>query len=661
MSRGVVVASSWGAAVGCFLAGAFPLFNADGFGHLAQGRQIAALGRVPTVDPFSFWKTDPQPWTNYEWAYDAVSWWIYDWLGATGLVLAKCIALAFLGWALVRIAVRLAGSGEAAPWALAATLVALPIARVRFTVRPQIVGLVFPALLLLCVGALYSDATPRRKTVIVLAVTALQVVWVNAHGSHLLGLLITALFLAFAFRTPAFRWMAMLLTLQLVATGCTPFGYAIVGDAMAHITRPEFQTTVTEWAPWSPRDPLRLLLGPSAFALGVVLVLRRVTRTRFGLAYAAWSVVLCVMAFRSTRFVAHQVLFTAPFIAAGLSTMASLRSGRAWIPAVGAAAVVSALWTTQLVPSFGFGFGEDRRDYPWSSAEQIETHVEGARVVATIQDSWPMMFAAPAARFLVDGRVPFYGPEFVSRVTQSFANPSSFAELLDEFGVNVVVVDHTRADHLPATEWLVRHDEWELVHVEDGHSLFVHRDATSSLPTLRIVGPGYTIGAILDPEQLDDAVEAEVLRLAPEGSAGALAGWLRGLESLRPLARASGVAGLRPAGTEDEKTRAADAYRHLSTSAATFPGFTTIELYRALAALSICHVEEARVALARARFGGDTRETALAQIELSLRAGDPDQRRAASEELARLGKDPVAGNDPWVRALLSADLPPCGP
>ena len=34
-----------------------------------------------------------------------------------------------------------------------------------------------------------------------------------------------------------------------------------------------------------------------------------------------------------------------------------------------------------------------------------------------------LMFAAPSAKLLVDGRVPFYGPEMIREVGEAFANP----------------------------------------------------------------------------------------------------------------------------------------------------------------------------------------------------------------------------------------------
>ena len=646
---------AWGSALAFFLTGLFPLFNADAYGHLAQGRQILWLGRVPKVDLFSIWKPEPQPWNNYEWAYDAATWWIYDRLGANALILLKCLALAALGYLLVVLAMRLARGAElAAPFTLAALLLVLPVARFRFTLRPQILGLLFPAVLLLGIAKVYEESVSSRSKAWVLgSLGVLHVVWVNAHGSHLFGIAITSVFAVMSIRTSAFRWMVGLLGLQVVATGCTPFGFAIATDAISHLLRPEYRALLVEWAPWSPKDPLRLLVAPIVTASFVLLSLRPVARSsRFGLAYAVLCVLLSLMAFRSLRFEAHQLLFCAPFIAAGLAQLPVLRHARRSVAAlVAVAAVACGVWTAQLVPSLGFGFGEPKREYPWASAELIVAHVDTPRVLASIQDSWVLMFAAPNARLLVDGRVPFYGPEMIGRVLQSFSNPRGFASLLSEYDINTVVLDSTRRDHVPATEHMRARDDWALAFVEDGHSLYVRRDVSASIQPLQIVAPGYRAGKLLDSELDEDAVRAEVGRIGSQANTATIHAWHEGLALLRPLARDGDRAGIRKYRSSEERRRARAAYERLAVVANSLPGFTTVELFRSMAAASACDVPQARLALARATHREQTRGTTLAGIELALRSGETTERAAAIAHLQRLKTHPESRDDPWVAAI----------
>lgn len=648
--------SAWASALAFFLTGLFPLFNADAYGHLAQGRQIEALGMVPRVDLFSFWKSEPQPWKNYEWAYDLATWLVYDHLGPSGLVLLKCMSLGVLGYLLVLLARRLSAGAElAGPVTLAPLLLALPVARFRFTTRPQILGLTFPAVLLLGISTFFSERSSRRTKAWTLGgLTLLHLVWVNTHGSHLFGLAITLVFAVFAARTVAFRWMLGLLALQSAAMACTPFGISISSDAVSHLTDPQYRELLVEWGAWSPKDPLRLLLAPIATSLLVLVTMRPVTRSsRFGLAYAALCVLVTLMAFRSMRFVAHQVLFCAPFIGAGLSRMPiGPKSGRTIALAVGGVALLSALWMVRLVPALGFGLGETKEGYPWASSEIIEERVERPRILASIEDSWFLMFAAPSAKLLIDGRIPFYGPDMIRQVAQSFADSSLLSAELAEYDVNAVVIDHTRSDHVAAAEHLHRRPDWALGFVEDGHSLFIRRDASPELHPFEIVGPGYRAGRLLDSRLPDAAVEAEVQRLGSQLNTAAIHAWHRGLQLLRPLAREGDRAGFRIYQSSAERDRARAAYELISVPAERYPGFTSIELFRGMAALSACDLTEARQALGRAIYGGGhTRETSLLAVEISLRAGNEPERRAAAAQLARLRAHPKSRDDPWVVAI----------
>jgi hypothetical protein len=655
VSRGIAFWSAWVCAAAFFLLGAFPLYNIDAYGHLAQGRQMAELGRVPTLDPFSFWKATPQPWSNYEWGYDLATWLVYDHFGPNALIVIKCLLLAALGYTLVLLAHRLAKGAElAAPLAAAVLVFFAPLARIRFTVRPQILGLVFPGVLLLGISALYSETRSQRsKHWVIAGLCLLHLVWVNTHGSHLLGLLITALFLVFSVRTTAFTSMLTLGAVQLLATACTPFGLDIVTDAVAHVFRPEYRDVVTEWAPWSPSHPLYLLLGPVLAALLVLAVMRPVTRSgRFGLAYGAFCVVLSLMAFRSIRFIAHQLLFAAPFIAAGLAQVEWVQGARR---AVAVAVALSLTWAVtvapRLEPFVPFGFGEPRLGHAFAAAEVINEQVEQPRILAPIQDSWPLMFAVPDGRFLIDGRVPFYGPEFIRQVTNSFSDRAALDGLLGAYDINVVVVDHTKAGQAVAVEHLWRSPDWLLGQVQDRQSLFVRADAAPALRAMQIIGPGYRVGRLLEPGVLTDAIDEEARRVGEHANSKAIQGWIHGLGQLRPLARDDAHAGIRAGQSEAERERARHAYRSLSESAAVYPGFTAIELFRAMAAMAACDEAEAREALDWAKYSGDTRGTSLVALELALRMGDEPERAAAAAKVAELSASQEGARDPWVSAI----------
>jgi hypothetical protein len=446
--------------------------------------------------------------------------------------------------------------------------------------------------------------------------------------------------------------MLSLLALQLVVTACTPFGLDIVNDALSHALRPEYREVVTEWGPWSPEHPLYLLIGPVLAALLTLVAMRPVTRSsRYGLGYGVFCVVVTIMAFRSIRFVDH-VLFTAPFVAAGLSNFGWIRGlGRNVGFAIGLAAVWAVIAAPRLEPFVPFGFGEPRLGHAFALAEAINEHMEAPRILAPIQDAWPLMFAVPGGRFLVDGRVPFYGADFIRRVTNSFSDPDALSALLEAYDVDTVVVDHTRADQSAAVEHLWRSPNWSLRQVQDRQSLFVRRGSAPSLAPLRVIGPGYRVGRLLEAEVAGSEIEHEAQRVGHHPNSRAIQSWIEGIRSLRPLARDGARAGVRLYRTQGEREAARRAYRSLSDAAGVYPGFTTIELYRALAAMAACDGSQAREALGRAMYSRKNRETTLVAIELALRTGDEARRAAALAQLERLLAHPAARSDPWLAAI----------
>ncbi|MEM8607706.1 MAG: hypothetical protein AAGF92_11400 [Myxococcota bacterium] len=642
---------------------AFPLYNIDAYGHLAQGREIAARGRVPNVDSFSFWKPIGQPWHNYEWGYDLLTWALYDWGGPNMLIGLKCLVVGATAYALVRLAVRLApASPAAAPMTGALLLVMAPFARIRFTVRPQIFGFLFPALLLLGVHELYrTDASNRRKTWVLVGLSVMQVAWVNLHGSHLLGILMGGLFLAFSVRTPAFKTMLALVALQVAATACSPFGAAIVTDAISHVFSPAYREVVIEWGPWTETQPLYLLLAPAAMTLLTLLALGPVTRSsRFGLAYGVFCVVLSLMAFRSIRFVAHELLLPAPFIGAGLAARVWLRDRQNLVLGfMGASLVWALISAPRIEPFVPFGFGEPRLGHAWAVAEVLEDHVDSPRVVAPMHESWPLMFAVPDAKFLIDGRVPFYGPEWIQRVTDAFSNPAALQRLLDEYDANAVVLEHVSPRQLRALGHLSRSPDWVLAQVQDRQSLFVRADAASSFEPLQIIGPGYTPGRLLDTDVRLEDIDRELDWVGTHQNSRAIQSWVRGLRELRPLVRGGGRAGIRRYETEAEQSAARRSFEELAAASETYPGFTTIEVYRGLAALAACDLDQARTSLARAAYSGETRETALASFELVLRSSDESKRKEALAAIDGLLERDDAQGDPWLRAIRADDETRC--
>jgi hypothetical protein len=159
------------------------------------------------------------------------------------------------------------------------------------------------------------------------------------------------------------------------------------------------------------------------------------------------------------------------------------------------------------------------------------------------------------------------------------------------------------------------------------------------------------VGRLLDPGVSDLQIETEARHVGDHRNSTAIQGWVQGLRLLRPLARDGARAGIRIAHSDTERQAARLAYRALSRSAEMYRGFTSIELYRGMAAAAACDESEAREALAWAAYSGETRETALLGLELALRFGDANQVAAARARVAALMQNHESAGDRWLLAI----------
>jgi hypothetical protein len=502
--RRLAIAASVVAALAVAMAGLYPGNNPDTFGHLAQGRQIAALGRVPMVDTLSLLPGPPRPWHNYEWLSDLGTYLLYAHVGYASVTWFKCGLLVITVLSLARFAAVLGGA-RAAVFASLVAISTIPAIRVRLSDRPHVLGICFAALYLLLFTMLTRTATQRVRYAIVALIGTMHVIWVNAHGSHLLGLAITVSFLSFAQGTR--RPIGLTLLLQLIASCISPYGPAIVLDAIVHVFDPRYRQIVTEWRPWRDVDPVWIQLGPALH--GAVLTVLAPRLVRVSVAARAGVVVALMLgfaSFRSIRFVAEFMLLSAPLAGVGLAALcAALSFARiaATSAAVGAALAVAVPYgATHNRPPLGFGAGISFASLPVASTALLSRYGRSPRVLASMQDSWFTLFATPSAKVVVDGRVPFYGAEHIMLISGAFADENVFRDIVRAFDVNAVIAGFAFSDDRTLAEFAPRLG-FSLRMVEDLHALYTSDGQFSpdAPPPVQALRPSYAIQWILDASE----------------------------------------------------------------------------------------------------------------------------------------------------------------
>ncbi len=659
LERRIAVGLTWVSTCALALAGLYPGNNPDTFGHLAQGRQIVELGRVPQFDTWSLLPGPARAWHNYEWLSDLLFYGLYAGFGYDGLLAFKCALLGITCLALLSFARRLGGDHAVAFSALV-LVSTIPVARIRFSDRPHVLGLCLAAFYFVALSRLI-DCAPTEKRLrrkLIVSMFAMHVLWVNLHGSHLLGVAITGAFLVLSPRENR-RALLTVLTLEGIASCISPYGPHIVTDALKHVFDPRYRALVTEWMAWSENDPPWLQLGPAMQAAVLTVMAPRLLRAS---ASARAGLLICLLtaiaSFRSIRFVAEFMLLSAPLVGTGIALAVRGSSPKLLIRifAIGPLILLPAVaWGASTLPPFmGIGHGISVFERPHGPGVLLASLGPEARVFGSIETNWYLMWEAPRARYIVDGRVPFYGPEFVTEIGVAFQDPHALDATLRQYDITAVVLKHSLARDHHLVPLLQARAGWSLALIDDAFVLFVRDDMRdlAPLPVFSELKPEFGSDWVLRATaEKRSAIARELALLAAYPTSDGYRLWVQALLALAPFRIPYEATALRWPASREEKARYDEALHYLKQAEPSIGDIPVVASTEALVAAIACDLASSERALERAAlYGAPGREAVLARQELALRQGH-DQEVAAFVRAAR----GLAGGreDPALTQLLN--------
>jgi hypothetical protein len=374
--------------------------DADLFGHLTFGRDIARVHAVHASDPYSF--TSDRPWVNHEWLAEVIMWICYATGGGVGLIVLK-LSLAWAAGALLLDAWRRYQLTQIQRDVLlfATAFGAWPS---LVTVRPQMFSLFLLAALLNALGR-FREGQVR----VLLLLPVIFGVWVNLHGGWIVGAGVLALFAACCLVDPTFvpshrRLLFAACAAAGLATLCNPYGARMLAFLFETV-RPD-RADITEWQPLTrlPAIALTLWLVPTAVALAAVWR----HRNSLPVSSIAIVVMLGIASFRVARIVSLYAVsvgfLLAPYAWSNfvVLTQPARRSIREWR----LAAVVYLLIVSVSVALFGRRLAMDGSWLPEpEAAAYVSTHrLHGDMFTWFNYGQYAIWHFWPAIRVSMDGR-----------------------------------------------------------------------------------------------------------------------------------------------------------------------------------------------------------------------------------------------------------------
>lgn len=502
-----------------------PVRSYDYFWHLATGQWILDHRALPATDPLAV-ASDPVPWINGSWLFQAGTAAIHAGSGHTGVVATRAVLLAALFAALFLGATRRMPPSLAAPL----VLIAWYGAEHRLGARPETLATILLA------AAVSLALRERAVAGSVIAYAALSAVWINVHPSALLAPLIAAgVLVGRAISSRPSRPDD--LTARLAMTGASalallinPYGIEAVLAPLRLARLASGGTFVNlEWLPSRPAlFPLlyiMIALGALAFA-----------RSRIWKLHAAELILFAAFAALALRYVRNHGFFFVALpllLAPALPAHVSPRLAR--LGAGVTAAVALLLCVGRGVPLAGGPV--EAKLFPIRAIESLRNlPVRGAIYCPDQLGGFVIWSFYPERRALTDGRNELHRT-YIGEYGRARSDGRAWQRLLAKYEVTaaveeyrdeqLVVIDGVTGERrtMAPSLALFPRSRWALVGFDDAAMMFVNRarvdEGLLREREYRWLVPDGAGAATVLPEAPPDAVRAEIARALQEsGAAG---------------------------------------------------------------------------------------------------------------------------------------------
>jgi hypothetical protein len=451
----------------------------DVWWHIKVGQDLLRTHHWPTTDPYSFTAAGT-PWIAYEWLGDVA----IGFVGKFGLQALEAF-LILLGGAIATALyyyASLCAKNSKAGFASAAIVSIFAVE--NFNLRPQMFGSLFLVITLIVVEH-FRQGRPKALWIL----PPLFLIWINAHGSWIIGVGIILVTLAaglFNFSVgsiEAIRWtekqrihLELALLGSLAVIPLTPYGTQLATYPL--LTASSIPLNVENVVEWRPM-PFNALLGKLFLAVVVgAFVLQALYHFKFRLQQWVLGIGGAVMACLHVRF----VLLFAPFFSPILAIMLvpwldryHREKDKFVLNAVLMAGTVFAMvWyfptRSELEHVVETGF-------PVRAVNFLHSHQLQGPLFNNYAYGGYLIGNLPEHKVFIDGRGDLYEFEGVMSDYLQVVNvrPAAFS-VLKFYGIRTFLLQQNE----PLAMVLAEHPDWKRIYKDDTSVIFVRGDFAST-------------------------------------------------------------------------------------------------------------------------------------------------------------------------------------
>lgn len=354
------------------------MVDPDIWWHLANARILVTTHHFIHIEPYSF-TVAGQPWINPEWLSELPYWFGMHGLGLRGIYLITWLVLGanilFVYWR----GYKLSRHAGAAFWAAGIGFLLMLV-----NSGPRTIAIAYLALSAE-LGIL--EAAERGKTRLLWLLPPLFCLWINLHGSWLIGMALFVLYLVcglFTLRAGVFHQQAFtrqnlirlltVLAASIAALIVNPYGWRLIWNPIDMMLNQRMNiATVAEWQPLH----ITSLAGTAmVVSIGLMLVANGLRSRQWKIYELAMVVFAWYAAIDHMRFAFLAAVITTPLLASSLERGIITESDSRTIPAMNALMVAAAVAVIFLM-------------FPAEAAlSQRQASLFPMKIIAAMQPSW---------------------------------------------------------------------------------------------------------------------------------------------------------------------------------------------------------------------------------------------------------------------------------
>ena len=453
------------------------IWDPDIWWHLRNAEYLLHNLELPRSDMFSF-TVAGHPWMNYEWLSEIPYYLAWRAFGLPGIyvlfmLLLQLILLGNFYWA-YQASGNLKGSFLVACYSVL-------LAAVSFGPRTLLFGYVFLLILLLVLWRLRSQGGAPLWLL-----PLLFCLWINTHGSWLLGMIVFGLFIGSGLRegtwgrVEAMRWTPQQLRRLLTAAGASvaalflnPYGYRLVLYPFEFALRQKLNVGhIDEWASVDFHDARGkvVLLFLAILFLGALL-----SRTRWKFEELTIAGFGLYLGLTHIRFLFLAALLVAPFFVRLLDSLPPYRPeiDRPWLNALICAGIL-AIMAARFPSRSELQQGVERR-FPTSALSYMQSRQLQGRVFNEYVWGGYILWQTPEIKTFIDGRTDIFEYGGVLRDYLDATSLKNSFSVLDKYQIRYVLFP----PEAPLAYSLKHNAAWRTVYSDDVAVIFERAEAAA--------------------------------------------------------------------------------------------------------------------------------------------------------------------------------------